>query len=427
MRILLATDHYPPFIGGAQRQAQLLAEGMVDRGHEVTVVTPWSGGLPRVDLEHGVPVHRVKQLRTALPWLVRDRRQRYQPPYPDPVTIWSVRRLIAAAPPDLIHTYGWLSSSVAAALGRRRIPMLLTARDYASFCATRTLVYKGALCSGPAPLKCMGCAGDYYGVPKGWVAAAGVGVSRPLLVRKTTAVHGVSTFVTEAHRRFLLRADPGDADENGQALAITVPDMRAKVRGEDTSPTNPEVAAVLSQLPDQPFMLFVGAFRRIKGLETIFAAYRRLSSPPPLVFMGTFEWDAPRDFPEEALVLTEVPHAAVMAAWDRALFAVLPSIWPEPLAGTVHEAMSRGKAVIGTRIGGTTDMVDETTGILVPPGDDAALAAAMEDLIRDPERREAYGRAAAERAKDFTLETVLPRYEQLYRDVIAAAAGTPAG
>ena len=40
MRILLATDHYPPWIGGAQRQAQLLAEGMVSRGHEVDVVTP---------------------------------------------------------------------------------------------------------------------------------------------------------------------------------------------------------------------------------------------------------------------------------------------------------------------------------------------------------------------------------------------------
>jgi D-inositol-3-phosphate glycosyltransferase len=62
------------------------------------------------------------------------------------------------------------------------------------------------------------------------------------------------------------------------------------------------------------------------------------------------------------------------------------------------------------------------SGILVPQGDPAALAAAMEDLIADPERREAYGRAAARRATDFTAEVVLPRFEQAYRDLIAAGS-----
>ena len=52
--------------------------------------------------------------------------------------------------------------------------MLVSARDYGYFCATRTLLRKGEPCSGPAPLKCLACAGDYYGRPKGWVAAAGV-------------------------------------------------------------------------------------------------------------------------------------------------------------------------------------------------------------------------------------------------------------
>ena len=50
MRILIATDHYPPFIGGAHRQARLLAAGMAERGHDVAVVTPWHGGLPRARL-----------------------------------------------------------------------------------------------------------------------------------------------------------------------------------------------------------------------------------------------------------------------------------------------------------------------------------------------------------------------------------------
>ena len=122
MRILFATDHYPPFIGGAHRQAQLLALAMAERGHEVAVATPWHGGLPQLRARGAVAVHRVRQMRTAIPALVRDQRQRHQPPFPDPVTIGGLRRLIADFDPEIVHAYGWMAFSLAVALGRRRIP-----------------------------------------------------------------------------------------------------------------------------------------------------------------------------------------------------------------------------------------------------------------------------------------------------------------
>ncbi len=81
--------------------------------------------------------------------------------------------------------------------------------------------------------------------------------------------------------------------------------------------------------------------------------------------------------------------------------------------------------MIGTRLGGHTDMLDESTGILVPPGDVDALAAAMRELIEDPERREALGRAAAERARSFAGTSVLPRFEDAYRATIDAGAPEP--
>jgi hypothetical protein len=46
----------------------------------------------------------------------------------------------------------------------------------------------------------------------------------------------------------------------------------------------------------------------------------------------------------------------------------------------------------------------------------------MEELIGDLERRERMGRAAAERAKTFASDAVLPRFEQAYRDAIEAAS-----
>jgi glycosyltransferase involved in cell wall biosynthesis len=417
MRILLATDHYPPFIGGAHRQARLLANGMAQRGHRVTVATPWSGGLPLVETEGdgAVVVHRLRQLRTAIPALIRNDQQRHQPPFPDPVTIRALRRVIAESEPELIHAYGWMAFSVAAALGRRRIPMLVSARDYGYFCATRTLLRKGQPCSGPGPVKCTLCAGNYYGVPKGWVAAAPVALCRPLLVRKMSGLHSISSYVQDVTTRHLF-----DGELPRGVVEATIPSFQDVAPEEPTAPDDPRIAATLEALPNEPFILFVGAFRKVKGLETLFEAYGRLDSPPPLVLMGTYERDSPERFPPEAIVITDVPHPAVMAAWDRAMFGVLPSLWPEPLGSTVAEGMSRGRPVIGTRPGGHADMVGEDAGVLVTQGDVGALAEAMRDLIDDPERREAYGRAAAKRARHFAGTAVLPRFEQVYREVIEA-------
>jgi glycosyltransferase involved in cell wall biosynthesis len=427
MRIVIATDHYPPFIGGAHRQAHLLAHGMSERGHTITVATPWHGGLPRVARDGAVTIHRLRQLRTAIPALVRDRRQRHQPPFSDPVTVRDLRRVIAAAEPDVVHAYGWLAFSVATALGRRRIPLLLSARDYGYFCATRTLLRRNAPCDGPGPLKCLACTRDYYGTAKGWTAAAGVALSGSRLARRVDALHSVSTYVHEITWRRLF----GDAASgcNGARGHVVIPSFQLDddAAGDGATATDPHVAACLARLPAEPFILYVGAFRKVKGLETLFAAYRRLAAPPPLVLMGTFEHDSPSpsDFPPDAIVVTDVPHAAVMAAWDRALFGVLPSLWPEPFGATVAEAMRRGRAVIGTRPGGHVDMIDEESGILVQQGDVEGLAGAMGELIRDPARRAAYGRAAAVRAQAFSASVVLPRFEQAYRDVIAAALAAP--
>ena len=345
--------------------------------------------------------------------MVRDDRQRHQPPFPDPVTVLALHNLIYDFEPDIIHAYGWLAFSVAAAMGRKRIPLLISARDYGYFCATRTLLRKDAPCSGPAPLKCAACAGDYYGAPKGWFAAAGVALSKPLLARKMTGLHSVSTYVHD------VTTDNMRGNVNDDLLEVTIPSFQAEPParpGEE----EPDIETWLARLPEEPFILFVGAFRKVKGLETLFEAYRRLDDPPPLVLMGTYERDSPTDFPAEAVVLTDVPHQVVMASWPRALFGVMPSLWPEPLGATVAEGMNRGRPVIGTIPGGHADMLDEDTGLLVPQGDAGALAAAMADLIENPERREAMGLAAAEKAQSFADSSVLPRFEDAYRATIAA-------
>jgi glycosyltransferase involved in cell wall biosynthesis len=408
MRVLIATDHYPPSIGGAQIQSRLLAHELHRRGHETAVATVAQTGLPAVENDAGVPVHRLRQLRT-LPGLMRGRDQYHQPPFADPVTVIGLHRLLRRLRPDVVHSYGWISYSCAAALLGHRTPLLITARDYAYSCANRTLLHDGEECTGPGLAKCVGCAGRHYGRPRGWIAALGVLGSAPLLRRKATAVHSISSYVQEIVRRDFL----GDRYAIPQRV---IPDAISQV------PTNSveDGQAELARLPSEPFLLFIGAFRRVKGIDELLAAYQLLDQPPPLVLIGTMEPDSPTSFPPGVQVLTDLPHEAVLAACSRCLFGVMPSKWPEPFGTVVCEVMSRGKPVIGTKPGGHEDLiVDGESGFLVPAGDVSALADAMRTLLRDDEKRERFGRAARARAELFRPEVSVPRIEQLYDELVA--------
>jgi glycosyltransferase involved in cell wall biosynthesis len=417
MRLLFVTDTFPPFIGGAQRQLRTLGQELYARGHSVTVATAWQVGMPTIEDDEGVVVHRLRQLRTAIPRLNRDPRQRHQPPFPDPVLVYGLRKLINRTRPDLIYSYGWSTFSCATALIGKDIPLMASARDYGYFCATRTMLFRGRTCTGPAPVKCLGCAGRYYGVPKGWAAALGVYVSRQILRHKLSALQSVSTYMQEVMRRELLNGQES-VDGSTGVVQVVIPsfltDERAAQGEEDA-----EVNRYLQRLPSEPFILFVGALRKVKGVETLLEAYSRLTSPPPLVLMGTLERDTPGVFPPGVVLLTDVPHAAVMAAWRRALFGVAPSLWPEPSGGVLVEALSSGKAMIGTRPGGQSDaIIDGSTGLLVPAGDIGALASAMDELIRDPARREELGRAALEHSRQFTTDLTVSMFERTFEALV---------
>lgn len=425
LRVLLVSDHYPPFIGGAHRQTQLLAHELHQRGHVVTVATVWSGGLPEEEDDAGVRVFRLKQLRTWLPGVVHDQNQRHQPPFPDPITVVGLRRLIRHFKPDVVHAYGWFSYSSALALLGTHIPLLISARDYGYSCATRTLVYRGEqTCDGPALQKCLGCAADLYGAPKGWIAALGVLMGRSLLKHKVRGIHSISAYVQAIMRRDFWGDQVRDQGISTNAIIETIiPSFREDDADQHYS-ADTQNLTYLDRLPTEEFILYVGALRQVKGISQLLTAYTRLDSPPPLVLIGTFEFDSPREFPPGVVVLENVPHPAVMAAWERSLFGVIPSLWPEPLGSVVYEGMSCGKAVIGTTPGGHTDMiVPGETGLLVPSGDIEALTLAMTSLINQPELRERLGTASRERSRLYTASVAVPQFERFYRQIIDRAAG----
>ena len=93
----------------------------------------------------------------------------------------------------------------------------------------------------------------------------------------------------------------------------------------------------------------------------------------------------------------------------------------EGLPQAVCEAMAAGRPVVGTRVAGLVDAVDDgRTGVLVSLRDDDGYAAAMLEMTADPALRARMGAAANRRVRDlFSIERVVRQHEQLYRDLVS--------
>jgi glycosyltransferase involved in cell wall biosynthesis len=118
----------------------------------------------------------------------------------------------------------------------------------------------------------------------------------------------------------------------------------------------------------------------------------------------------------------EPPAARYLRGFD---LYVLSSAWEAFPIGPL-EAQACGVPQIVTAVGGTPESVASDTGIVVPPGEPAALAAAIIELLKDPNRRAAMRAASrARHAERFTVEQMVARTAELYDGVLADRSREP--
>jgi 1,4-alpha-glucan branching enzyme len=112
-----------------------------------------------------------------------------------------------------------------------------------------------------------------------------------------------------------------------------------------------------------------------------------------------------------------LPDDALRERYRRAAVTVFPSVY-EPFGLVALESMAAGTPVVAFETGGVPEFVDHgEQGLLVPPGDADATAAAVDALLADPDRRARMGEQARRRAEQFDWGVVVDNLEALYEEV----------
>jgi len=388
MRVLLAHDRYR-IPGGEERHLDLLEEWLPQAGLEV-------GRLEVTSPENATLLSRV---RLGLTLAYRPEGARV------------VREAIGAFEPDVVHFHNLIPLLTPAALREARrcgARVVVTVHNYRFACPAGTLLRNGEIhedCIDGSSLWCG--LRNSRGI---WSESVAYGIAIEAQRRLRLMQRWVDAYVAPSNfvARMLVRAG--------------YPDDRIHVVHHGT-PVD-ETPAPLGD-----YALYAGRLSDEKGVRTLVAA-SALAPRVPLVIAGDGPL-APLVGSAESETLRYVGHvdrARVGELLRGSLFTVAPSSCYEVQPLGVLESLAAGRPVVGSRLGGLSEIVaDDRTGILVAPNDPAALAAAMEALSEDRARAEQMGNQAWRTAQEkFSAPRQARRLGALYAEVLSISGSTHA-
>jgi glycosyltransferase involved in cell wall biosynthesis len=193
--------------------------------------------------------------------------------------------------------------------------------------------------------------------------------------------------------------------------------------------------------PAVPFMensnvlAFVGRLERIKGAQDVIAALPAIIEKCPtatLEIAGAGNYESTlRQLAEELHVskhVTFLGHRTrdeLYELYKRSAMLVMPSIWPEPFGKVGIEAMSVGRPVIATDVGGISEwLIDGETGYLVQAEHPEEIAKRAIAILTDRSLRQKLSDGARERSKEFDIKKHAERIIALYEEVIQTSKKT---
>ena len=369
---------YAPNLGGVEQLTARLAAGLESAGHEVGVITNrWPSDLPQRDRLDGIVVERIafvaptRQPVSLLRFVVEG-------PLAAARTIRAVRRARA----EIVHVQCVSVNALYALVAARvlRIPLVVTMQGELTMDTHQ--VYEHS-----------------FLLPR---------LLRYLLRRadRVTACSG-QTLREAEERMAVVTGRRGSVVFNGV-------DLEEFERPVPDAENTPFVFAIGRHVPEKGFDVLIEAFARLgrDDLRLVIAGdgseHRSLRSMADRLGVGD---------------RVELPGRAnrerTAELFRGCEYFVLPSRH-EPFGIVNVEAMASEKAIIATAVGGVPEIVrDGDNGLLVEPGDAAALADRMRTLLDEPELRDRLAAAGRKAADDFAWPAITARYVSVYEAALA--------
>ena len=374
MRILVLSHELPPVGGGGGRVAQDICQGLVERGHEVRIITAHLKGLAREETIDGVRVFRLASGR-HFPF----RADLIEMAIYDLAAVASGLRMIREWQPDLIHAHFAVPAGAAAYILSKLtgVPYVVTAH------------------LGDVP----------GGVPEKterwfrWVYPFTAPIYRS--AAKVIAVSEFTRRLAQAHYPVDIDVIPNGVDlrslparvknENGAARIVFV--------GRFVHQKNPQhVVTALAALQDLSWkctLLGDGPLRR-----QVEAEIDRYGLKDRFTMPG---WVAPQD---------------VLSWYAKSDILLLPSR-SEGLPVVGVQALAMGLALALSTAGGNVELVrDGENGFLFAPGDIEALVSGLRILLGDKQRLLRASRRSLELASRFDIGRVVKQYEALFEEIV---------
>jgi glycosyltransferase involved in cell wall biosynthesis len=359
-RILMLTQ---PTDGGAFQHVSRLCAGLAAQGHEPVVAAPLEARPPVLEAEL-VPLEMVRAVS----------------PPADARAVAAAAGVVRRVRPALVHAHSSKAGAVArlARPAFPRTPLVYTPHGYAFagyFESERERARYRAVERALAPLA------------------------------------SIVLCVCEAERRLAASVGP---ERRTRVVHNGVP-------APDPAPVHPTVARLREQ---GPVVGMVTLLRPGKGLETLVDALPELLAAHPSASVAVAGSGPDREQIEARARergVAEALHLIGVTAGPMPLLAgadvFLSASWAESFPYNVLEAMAAGLPVVATDVGGTAEAVaDGVTGLVVPPRDPSGLAAALAELLADPDRRAGLGEAGHRRVAElFTVERMLDGTAAIYR------------
>jgi glycosyltransferase involved in cell wall biosynthesis len=361
LKILIVSGIWPPDVGGPASHAPEVAEFLLGRGHSVEVVTT-------AETPPAPEAYPVRWVSRELPVGVRH--------------LTAVSRLRErAARNDVVYSTGMLGrTTLGCALARKPFVAKLT-QDPAFERALRR--------------------GQFQGDPVGFQStgsARALRAARDFEVRRAAHVVCPSAFLAGLVRGW------GVPEERISVLpnpAPPVPELPEQARGE------------------RPLLAFAGRMTAPKALGVALEAVAQVPGVELALAGDGDEREALEARAHElgldgrVRFLGSLPREEVLALFRSADAVLLSSAW-ENFPHTLVESLAVGTAAIATDVGGVREIVtDGENGLLVGPGDPAALAAAIRRFLGDDELRARLTAAAAPSVERFSPERIYGRLEEI--------------